>query len=474
MAVDYDLVIVGGTVQGRRGAALAAREGARVALVEPPGAVDRILNNQVALELLTQAVGGLGGFGSLKLGKSAVDGADWAVVRQRLPWAVELAAESLSSATLAAMGVDVVEGLGQFSPKPRLAFTTADRRLRARGYGLCPPTQATVPAIPGLASTPYHTLDDLADWDDLPESAVILGRSPQAIALAQCLALLGRPVTLLSRGDQLLPTEDGDMSLFGEQILRAAGVEVRLGQRPRVITYDGQFRVELADGATLHRQQLILGTAHQAMIEGLNLEALGLRPGAQRIPVDERLRTVHPRMFAWGPALGGYWATATGFQDVPIAVRNALYWPYRQRLTLHQPSLLPTVPALGRVGMTAHQAQRWFGSDASVIQVYLGQTLATHLAGDITGLCRWVVHRDGRLLGAQTWGTCARDLIQTVAGMMQNNLRIQHWERISALPHSHTEILAQMVDAWQQQRWQPGTRRRDWAENWCNWRRSRA
>jgi hypothetical protein len=84
-----------------------------------------------------------------------------------------------------------------------------------------------------------------------------------------------------------------------------------------------------------------------------------------------------------------------------------------------------------------------------------------------------VVHRDGRLLGAQIWGSYARDLSQTVAGMMQNDRRIHHWECFSALPHSHAEILEQMVAQWQQQRWQPGTWRRDWAENWFNWRRSR-
>jgi hypothetical protein len=30
-----------------------------------------------------------------------------------------------------------------------------------------------------------------------------------------------------------------------------------------------------------------------------------------------------------------------------------------------------------------------------------------------------------------------------------------------------------LVEAWQRQRWQPGTWRRDWAENWFNWQRTR-
>ncbi len=479
MSVDYDLLVVGGTVQGRRAAALAAREGARVALIEPPGQVDRILGAQVGLHILAQNANG--GFGQPQGSTPPALETDWATRRRRIQLATELAAVPLSLSALAAMGVDAITAKGQFHrqlhglgrTQPQLVFTTADRSLRARGYVICPPTQTTIPAIPGLADTPYRCLDDLMTWDDLPTNAIILGRSPAAIALAQTLARLGRSVTLLSRGERLLPTEDADLSLFGEQLLRAAGVTVRLGQRPMAVTYDGGFQITLDDATILQGQHLILGTAQTPATAGLNLAALGLRPHGQGIPVDDRLSTLHPRVFACGPALGGYWATATDFQDVSIAVRNALYLPYRRLTQFHRPSLLPMQPALGRVGMTATQAQRWFESEALILQINLGDTLATHLAGETTGLCRWVVHRDGRLLGAQIWGSYAQDLIQTVAGMMQNNQRIHQWDRWSALPHSHSEILEQMVAAWQRQRWQPGNRRRDWAENWFNWRRSR-
>lgn len=473
MGVDYDLVVAGGTIQGRRAAALATREGARVALVEPPNRVEQGQGMQIGLELLSQIAGTGFGLHRPDAAQKSSSRIDWATLRRRVALATELDLAPLSSAALATMGVDVITALGQFSPKPRLAFTTVDRDLRARGYLLCPPTQATVPAIPGLAQTPYRTVNDLLSWDHLPESAIILGRSPQAIALAQSLAALGRPVTLLSRGAQLLPWEDGDLSLFGEQLLRAAGVDVRLGQRPAAIGYNGEFWVELEGGTTLHRQTLILGTTQQPDVAGLNLASLGIQAGPYGLTVDEQLRTVQPRVWACGPALGGYWATATDMQDVSIAVRNALYWPYRKLLGLNRACWLPTTPAFGRVGLTASQAQRWFGSEAVVLQLYLGNTLSTHLSGDVTGLCRWVVHRDGRLLGAHIWGACARDLIQPVAAMVQHNGRIQHWERLSALPHSHAEILEQMVVVWQQQRWQPGTWRRDWTENWFNWRRSR-
>ena len=55
MPVDYDAVIVGGTLEGRAAAAMAARQGARVALVEPPTVVATRIYRQLLGQGLSQA-----------------------------------------------------------------------------------------------------------------------------------------------------------------------------------------------------------------------------------------------------------------------------------------------------------------------------------------------------------------------------------------------------------------------------------
>lgn len=280
-------------------------------------------------------------------------------------------------------------------------------------------------------------------------------------------------MTLISRGDRLLPTEDEDISRYVETLLLAAGVKLHLGTRPNRIDYDQGFCVKFADRDPIQADHLLVATAFQPQIADLNLAAIGLHPPTQVIPTDDRLNTAHPRVFVCGPALGGYWATTTDWQDVSLAVGNALYLPYRRLDGLQRPGLLPTVPPLARLGLTASQGQWGFGPAAQVLQVSLDTSLSAHLEGDITGLARWVVHRDGRILGAQICSPQAADLIQSTALLMRHNIGIAQLERIGPLPHSHSELLHQLANAWQTARWQPGTWRRDWAENWFNWRRSR-
>lgn len=470
MIVDYDLVILGGAFQGRSAAAIATRQGARVALVEPPGQVEAAIAQQTWMQALTHAAQRakqqrLWGEPTPALASIWVD------LGQKARIATTIAQADLALDTLAASGVDVVSELGYFAPKPRLQVATPQRNLRARGYVLCPAVSAKIPAIPGLAQTPYWTLADLRSQPTPPPRLAILGRSPEALGVAQSLALLGVAVTLISRGDRLLSTEDEDISRYIETLLAAAGVTLHLSARPNRIDYSSGFQITFTNQDPLQADHLLVATAFEPQMTELNLPAIGLRSPSPALPVDDRLNTAHPRVFVCGPALGGYWATTTDQQDVSLAVANALYLPYRRLNRLQRPGLLPTVPPFARLGLTATQGQWGFGPAAQVLQVSLETALSAHLEGDITGLARWVVHQDGRILGAQICSPQAADLIQTTALLMRHNVGMAKLGQLGPLPHS--ELLHHLATAWQTARWQPGTWRRDWAENWFNWRRSR-
>jgi pyruvate/2-oxoglutarate dehydrogenase complex dihydrolipoamide dehydrogenase (E3) component len=183
--------------------------------------------------------------------------------------------------------------------------------------------------------------------------------------------------------------------------------------------------------------------------------------------------TTHARVFACGPAIGGYWADSTDQGDVAIALRNALYLPWRRFSWLNRLALLPTAPEFARLGLTATQAQRCYGSEAKVLQVPFGQVLKAHYGDDITGFCRWVVRADGQILGAQICGPGASELMATVALAMHQEIPLHRIDRLPILPPSLAAIIPLMIETWQQQLWQPGAWRRDWAENWFNWRRTR-
>ncbi|MEO1067689.1 MAG: hypothetical protein AAFW95_00995, partial [Cyanobacteria bacterium J06638_6] len=110
---------------------------------------------------------------------------------------------------------------------------------------------------------------------------------------------------------------------------------------------------------------------------------------------------------------------------------------------------------------------------ATVLQVPFGRVLKAHYSNHITGFCRWVVRADGQILGAQICGPGASELMATMALALHQEVPLHRLDRLPTLPHSLAAIIPAMVNTWHQQRWQPGTWRRDWAENWFNWRRTR-
>jgi pyruvate/2-oxoglutarate dehydrogenase complex dihydrolipoamide dehydrogenase (E3) component len=480
MTIDYDGVIIGGTIQARRVAMNAAKQGARVALVEPPETVDRQLRRQMSLEVLARFCDQRQQTWLLNT-LPPVTPADWAALQQKIDLAVDIAHPRLALDELAIAGVDVVLEPGQFSPQPRLAVTTPSRRLVGRAYLLSPPAEVTLPSIPGLAQAPVLTPETWLELKVPPEKLAILGGSPDAIALAQISALMGTNTTLITHRQRLLPTADPDISKFVESLLVAAGVHLRLGVDISSVSYDGEFILQLADAsadalADGHRLQiphLLIATGRQPQLEGLNLERINVQTSGTAIAVDDQLKTTRPRCFAFGPCLGGYWADHTDDQDGWVALQNALYLPWRTLRQWHRPGRLTTLPEFAYFGITAQQALKYYGDAAQVFQLSCEQIPKLHLDDRITGIYRCIIHRNGAVLGAQIVAPDAADLVQILAFLSHQRVSIQHMNKFPNLSMTSIEVLNGFSRAWQQNRWQIGSWRRDWSENWFNWRRSR-
>ncbi|PSN18739.1 mercuric reductase, partial [filamentous cyanobacterium CCP5] len=199
-----------------------------------------------------------------------------------------------------------------------------------------------------------------------------------------------------------------------------------------------------------------------------------LLPGLEGrgLAVDPRLRTRHRRIYGCGPVLGGSRDAYLARYEVPVAVNNALYLPRRQVNYRAVPRYIPTLPAIAAVGLSETQARQYYGAAALSVTVPIHQTLKAHLQAAPTGFGKLIVHQSGDILGAHWAGPEAEEIIQTIALAMTQGIRCQQLACSPPLPHTFTELLHQAAQQWQAQRWRPGCWRRDWSENWFNWRRT--
>ena len=373
---------------------------------------------------------------------------------------------------LMAAGVDVIDG--QPTLAPRLRVQVGDRCLTPRQILLALKGTWLPPNLPGLADIPYVTPASLAQLKTLPQSLVILGSSPLALEIAQALARWGVNLTLLTPSRQLMPSEEPMVSQWIAAELGAAGVKVHLGVQPTQVTATATGICVQAESERWTADHLLIGTPPRPDLEALYLERVGLQIHNGVLPVNRYLQTRHPYIYACGEGVGGYCPPVVARHEAEVAVNNALFWNRRKVDYGPLPYTLLTQPEFCRVGMTAEQAQRRYGSKAIVLYDDLldGNPKAQSL-GNPTGFCRLVTHRSGQLLGAHLVGLQASEWGQVLAIALKHRLTLQDLAQLPTLPQTLTDIVRQTAAQWEGDLWQPGQWRRDWAENWFNWRRSK-
>jgi pyruvate/2-oxoglutarate dehydrogenase complex dihydrolipoamide dehydrogenase (E3) component len=436
MPVDYDLVILSGTLAGRTAAMTAAECGARVALVEPPGLFEQSQRSRYLLQALQQlgeirqrqAVGRW--FGAESQTELALD---WAKV---LAWtAIATETQStLSPVAMSANGVDVVLEM-PLRLSQQLVVTTAERRLRSRAILLA---FGTLP----IDLSPLATA--------LPNSVQILGGSPLAILWAEALAEVGTQVSLVA--ERFLPGVDEDIRQRVRSQLLAAGV-----------TIVQENRVPEADCLVIAPRPPALELPD--FVYGQSVY------GSKRHPlrVNRRLQSAHPRIFACGELLGGSTDLSIAQYEANIAVQNALFLP---RVSVNYSAVAQGHRRFAQLGLTQAQAEQRYGSAVQVWACsHAHATDLSHLTPRAE-YCKLVCVSD-KLVGVHLLGEGASELISPLTLAMGRPLGELQKTACSLEALSLADLVGLAVEEVRRSRWQIGQWRRDWAENWFNWRRSR-
>ncbi|MEN9216344.1 MAG: FAD-dependent oxidoreductase [Gloeomargarita sp. HHBFW_bins_162] len=381
MAVDYNVVILGGHLEARWAALWAVQQGARVALVVNGiadwGMVAVALWSRVAAMAMQAQQSAWLFAGDSGLNPVWERAYRW--VEQQM-WCYQ---NQYSDAYLLQAGVDVVPGPGEFTTQPALAVQTPERTLRACGYVVANTGIPVLPDIPQLRSVNFITLADLSTLSHHPRRVAILGNTPAAVVLAQAWARLGVPVLLLVAEHRLLPGEEGFLARRLERILEAEGVQMAMETPVKTIT-PHPTGIQL-EGATLTSEvdTLVVATPHYLSPETLGSVELGRK--GHYLRVNRYLQTSQPRIYAVGDAVGHYPVPAVVGYELHIAVHNILY---RRRKPVYQKLswVIPTEPILLRQGWTESQARQ----------------RETHLQVHTQPLSKQIINRRGQRLGWHT------------------------------------------------------------------------
>jgi len=267
------------------------------------------------------------------------------------------------------LGVDVFRGEARFV-SPRQVEVNG-QRLRARNFVIATGSRAVVPKIKGVESVPYFTNETIfEEVKEKPENMIVLGGGPIGCELAQTFQRLGVEVTILERGDQLLPKEDRDVAEFLEHRLIDEGVRViKNADAHSVASSDtGKVAVQLLDQQpgrlaelTFFADALLVAAGRRPNLESQDLKSAGVDVTERSVRVTDYLQTSQRHIYAVGDVIGPFLFTHMADAQARVVVRNILM-PFQFLRKKMDYSVAPwctyTDPEIAHVGLGEKEAQR--------------------------------------------------------------------------------------------------------------------
>ena len=347
-----------------------------------------------------------------------------------------------------------MEGLTVYEGHGRLESATSVRvngdLLEAERIILNVGGRALVPDMPGIDEVGYLTNSSIMDVDFLPEHLVIIGGSYIGLEFAQMYRRFGCRVTVVQRGDRLIPRDDPDVSEAVKQILEAEGVEFQMNAECAGLenrSCQVAVTANCAPGdVEVVGSHVLLAVGRVPNTDDLGLDKAGIETDKRGfVTVDDELRTNVPGIWAIGDANGRGAFTHTSYNDYEILAANMFDDDPRRvsdRITAYG---LFIDPPLGRAGMTEAEVRN-SGRKALVGKMMMARVGRARERSETQGFMKLLIDAEtDRILGAAILGIGGDEIIHSVLDMMYADQPYRVIQRAMHIHPTVTELIPTML-----------------------------
>lgn len=271
------------------------------------------------------------------------------------------------------------------------------------------------PPFKGLDQVEYITNETVFSQKTLPNTLTVIGGGPIAVEMAQSFQRLGSQVTLLQRSAHILSKEDADMAEIIETSLRKDGVTIVTNTSiEEVSQHSDQISVTYGtkegSSQTVISEKLLVALGRTPAVEALHLKNTGVEYSKKGIPVDEKMRTNVPHIYAVGDITGKHQFTHAAGYEGSIVIANAIFkMPRKADYTL-LPWVTYSDPELASIGYNEKRAQQ-----ADIKYTVHTESFASNdralAENQPEGKLKLLKDQKGRIIGVQIAGIHAGELI---------------------------------------------------------------
>ncbi|MQA05148.1 MAG: pyridine nucleotide-disulfide oxidoreductase [Streptosporangiales bacterium] len=358
---------------------------------------------------------------------------------------------------LNSVGIDLRRGAGRLVGEREVAVVAEDgteSRLRANhAVVVCTGSDTSIPDVPGLRAANPWTSRDATTAQQVPGRLAVIGGGVVACEMADAYTALGAAVTMIVRGDTLLPSVDGFAGSLVAGALRQRGVDIRFGTTATDVSRTGDgVVIDTSTGLTVMADELLVAAGRVPRTQGLGLDTVGHKDGDWLDDVDDTclLRGVPGEwLYAVGDVnhrallthMGKYQARACG---AAIAARadgrrvGPVPWTRHVATADHMavPQVVFTDPEVAAVGYSYRQA-RDAGLRVRTVDFPIGNVAGAALFADgYTGQARMVVDETRHVIvGATFAGIGVAELLHAATVAIVGEVHIDRlWHAVPAYP----------------------------------------
>ena len=281
-----------------------------------------------------------------------------------------------------------------------------------------------------------------------PKSMIVVGSGAIGIEFADFYNSMGTKVTVVEFLPNIVPLEDEEVSKHVEKSLKKSGIEIMTNSSVESVDTSGngvKAKVKTANGEiTLEADILLSAVGIAANVEGIGLEAVGIKTEKGKVLVNEWYQTSVPGYYAIGDIIPtqalAHVASAEGITCV-----EKIKGMHVEKIDYGNiPGCTYCHPEIASVGLTEKQAKEK-GYDIKVGKFPFSASGKATANGDVDGFIKVIFDaKYGEWLGCHMVGDGVTDMI--AEAVVARKLETTGHEVLKAI-HPHPTISEAVMEA---------------------------
>ncbi|WP_425445945.1 dihydrolipoyl dehydrogenase [Dethiothermospora halolimnae] len=342
---------------------------------------------------------------------------------------------------LSSYDIETIDGIGSLKDRNRVLVRLnngEEREISTKNIIIATGSKPSVPPIKGVDLDGVHTSDYFINSREIPKRLAIVGGGVIGLEFANIYNELGSTVTIL--GSEIIKNVDKDISKRMASYLKRNKIKLALKTRAKEIRKEDGELIVVGDKKgkeiTTKADSVLLAVGRKPVLEGLNLDNVGVEYDKYGIKVDDHFRTNIDNIYAIGDVIGGVMLAHVASHEGIIAVEKIMGI---EKDIDHDivPACIFVSPEIAQVGLTEEKAKEK-GIDYKKSKFMIGANGKALAMGETQGMVKVLSKgEDNTIIGVHIMGPHASSLIHEGALAVYNKLNVKDIEHTI---HAHPTL----------------------------------